>query len=643
MSRHQYASSIDLDDPTFVADPYPRYRALRSERPVWFDERWNMWILTRYQDVKSSFTDRRLVAGHVDMIAGTIANSGVGLERVADYLELLGGMITFKDRGDHARIRGMTAGALAKATANWPAIIERAARGLLDRISSTEEFDAVTDFARPLPLTVICDSCGIPESDREMYQGWAVDYAHFLGVPRPDGWERLALAGNAASIQLREYFKQLINQRKKRPGNDMISYFVLAFQDAGLGDDGLVSMCVNFANAGHFTVVDQLANAIYQLLGHREQLDRLARSPDRWLAAVDEAMRFDSNPQFTIRFVTEDLDIGGQRIAKGDTIAAGLAAANHDPEVFENPDQFDISLPRANHLTFGFGPGYCMGSELARQEMALGLRALFERFPGLSLSRRRSPIRRWDCLMFRGFEKRSKILTGDEICDASQRLYGDPDHLRIYGMTPREFTDRGVRLFGRTAVECTTDPHATAIAQAVSDQADELCLGQWSVVDLFAGSGNLLYHLAALTGADPALGFERDPAIFGLTRANLERRASRARLHSGAFQDCLRPELVPHDRACVVCLHPPWGDGFSFTDGLDLRKTDPPTPDILRAVRQCLPGYRLVFVHHIHEQTVEASVAAVTRGYQIHARGVTRGSPPGMNTGYVICSPAESL
>ena len=116
----------------------------------------------------------------------------------------------------------------------------------------------------------------------------------------------------------------------------------------------------------------------------------------------------------------------------------------------------------------------------------------------------------------------------------------------------------------------------------------------------------------------------------------------RARLHQGAFQDCLGPDLVPRDRACVVCLHPPWGQGFSFEHGLDLRRTDPPTADILRVVRRCLPGYRLIFVHHIHERMVEDSVAAVTRGYEIHVCGVTRGSPPGMNTGYIICSPGEA-
>lgn len=185
-------------------------------------------------------------------------------------------------------------------------------------------------------------------------------------------------------------------------------------------------------------------------------------------------------------------------------------------------------------------------------------------------------------------EKRSQVLTADELCDASRRLYGDPDHLRIYGMAPREFTARGVRLFGRTAVECTTDPHAVAIAQAVRDQAEELRLARWSVVDLFAGSGNLLYHLAAQTGADPVLGFERDPDIFALTRTNLECTASRARLYLGAFQDCLRPEMVPADRACVVCLHPPWGHGFSSSTALTCaRPILRPRPSCVRSASAC--------------------------------------------------------
>lgn len=237
--------------------------------------------------------------------------------------------------------------------------------------------------------------------------------------------------------------------------------------------------------------------------------------------------------------------------------------------------------------------------------------------------------------------KRATVLTVDEIREASRALYGDPEHLRIYGMPPDAFTARGIRILGRTAVECTTDPHATAIAEGVEAQMRALGVRRWSVVDLFAGSGNLLYHLAARTSADPVLGFERDPDIFALTRANLVAVGSRARLHLGAFEDELRAERIPADRPCVVCLHPPWGRGFRFDAGLDLRRTDPPTPDIVEAVEARLPEHALFLLHHIHERMVEASVEAVTRGWRIHVRRVTGGSPPGMNSAYLICSRSE--
>lgn len=394
---------VDLDDPAFVADPYPRYRVLRTEEPVRFDDHWNLWILTRFADVRRAFTDSRFAAGHVDLIAARSAERGVPKEEVADYLRLLGDMITFRDRRDHVRARGFVADVLAAATASWPGIIERAAAELLDRMEARAEPDLVRDFARALPSTVICESCGIPEEDRAAYQQWASDYAHFLGVPRPALWDRLSRAGNAAARSLRGYFARLIEARRKDPGDDLVSLFVRAFGERGMGDDALVSMCVNFANAGHFTVIDQLANAFHQLLIHPDERARIDDTPEGWLAAVDEAMRFDPNPQFSIRFAVEEIEIGGRRIRRGDMVAVCLAAANRDPEAFDDPERLDVSPRKTRHLTFGYGPGYCLGSELARRQMAAGLRAVFERFPGLAPAADRPAVRRWDCLMFRGF------------------------------------------------------------------------------------------------------------------------------------------------------------------------------------------------------------------------------------------------
>lgn len=234
--------------------------------------------------------------------------------------------------------------------------------------------------------------------------------------------------------------------------------------------------------------------------------------------------------------------------------------------------------------------------------------------------------------------KRATVLDADELVEASQGLYGDPDHLRIYGLSPRQFFARGVRILGRTAVECTTDPHAEAIALAIEAHMSSAGHARFSLVDLFVGSGNLLFHFAARTSADPVVGFERDAKIFALTRDNLAIMGSRAALYHAGFRDGLESLHLPVDRPCVVCLHPPWGGGFSFDEGLDLRRTEPPTDEVLDAVYACLPAPRVIVLHHIHERMVEASIEAVMHGHQLHRRAITRGSPPGMNSAYVICS-----
>lgn len=403
---------IDLHDPAFVDDPYPEYRRQLLEHPVYFDPSWGLWFWTRYEDVRWAFSDPRLAAGHVDMIADRAAAATESGLDVADYLKLLGGMMTFLDRRDHISVRGVVTGVMARATETWPEIIERLVADRLAALDGRTEVDLVPEFCRHIPLTVICESLGIPGSVREAYQRWASDYAHLLGVPPPDRWPALANAGNTAARELSALFSQLIADRRKRPGDDLLSQFERAFGDAGMPDEALISMCVNFANAGHFTVIDQLANACYQLLCHGSRRAQLGQDPAAWRAAVDELMRFDPNPQFSIRLARAELEVGGERIPKGAWIAVCLAAANRDPAVFEVPDRLEVSTRRTPHLTFGHGPGYCLGRDLAREQMAAAMQGLWRRFPALALSPERPAIRRWDCLMFRGFASLPVILGG---------------------------------------------------------------------------------------------------------------------------------------------------------------------------------------------------------------------------------------
>lgn len=236
-------------------------------------------------------------------------------------------------------------------------------------------------------------------------------------------------------------------------------------------------------------------------------------------------------------------------------------------------------------------------------------------------------------------EKRSVVLNLDEIRRVGEEFYEDPDGLQLYGMRPRSYYEIGVRITGRTAIECSNDVRAVGQAQAVRDVLSRVFPGRSpSVVDLFTGSGNSLYHLARNTGAATIVGFELDDVVYELTRANFEQLGFRSLFERGSCQALLRPEIVPREAPCVVLVAPPWGSAFSFAGGLDLRCTNPPVDEILSWVRERLPHHELIFVIQTHERMVAESVAAITAGRPVYAHGIIQASTrPERNQGYLIC------
>lgn len=237
-------------------------------------------------------------------------------------------------------------------------------------------------------------------------------------------------------------------------------------------------------------------------------------------------------------------------------------------------------------------------------------------------------------------EKRSVVLSLEEIRRVGEEFYEDPEGLELYGMRPRDYYELGVRIAGRTAIEASNDIRAAGQARAVRDVLSREFPGRSaSAVDLFTGSGNSLYHLARSTNAVRAVGFELDDKVHELTQKNFEKIGFRALLERGSYEALLRPELLPREDLGVVLVSPPWGAGFSYVEGLDLQRTDPPVGEVIRFVRERLPRHELIFVIQTHERTVPESVAAVTAGLTVHARGVIHASArPGRNQGYVICS-----
>lgn len=236
--------------------------------------------------------------------------------------------------------------------------------------------------------------------------------------------------------------------------------------------------------------------------------------------------------------------------------------------------------------------------------------------------------------------KRSVVLSLEEIRRVGEEFYEDPEGLDLYGMRPRDYFEMGVRIAGRTAMECSNDIRAAGQAKAVREVIQRRSFsGPPSAVDLFTGSGNSLFHLARSIDAVTAVGFELDENVYELTRKNFEKIGFRARFEPGSYQALLRPEILPPQHPCVVLVSPPWGTGFSYLDGLDLRRTDPPIGEILSFVRGRLPDHELIFVIQTHEQTVAASVSEITTGRTVYAQGVIHASNrPGRNQGYLICS-----
>ncbi len=237
-------------------------------------------------------------------------------------------------------------------------------------------------------------------------------------------------------------------------------------------------------------------------------------------------------------------------------------------------------------------------------------------------------------------EKRSVVLSLDEIRRVGEEFYEDPEGLRLYGMRPRDYYAIGVRITGRTAIECSNDLRAVGQARAVRDVLSREFPGRSpSAVDLFTGSGNSLYHLARHMSAVIIVGFELDDAVYELTRENFQKIHFHALFERGSYHTLLRPEVLPRENPCVVLVAPPWGAAFSFSGGLDLRCTDPPVHEILSWVRERLPHHELICVIQTHERMVAESVAAIAAGRKVYAQGVIHASArPERNQGYIVCS-----
>ncbi|WP_204368671.1 cytochrome P450 [Neosynechococcus sphagnicola] len=346
--------TYNLFTPEAQINSYPLYKKLREENPVHYSDALGYWLLTRYQDVEAALRDERLSADRSSLFVQQLGNLDESL--IQNFLRLTNNMLIEKDPPDHSRLRKLAnQGFTTRALESWRSIILARTNALLDRVQDRGVMDIVADLSVPLPALIIAEIFGVPEANQGDLIRWALDIGTFWGAPGGQNIESLARKADEGAVQFTALIRQLIQARRQHPGTDMISLLTLAYEEQGLDLEQLPSLCILILNAGHLTTTDLIPNGVHALLQHPDQLQKLQDHPELMPLAVEEMIRFDTPAPFVFRIAKTDLTIGGQGIPAGSVIALGLGAANHDPERFIDPDQFQITRSPNEHL--GFGPG----------------------------------------------------------------------------------------------------------------------------------------------------------------------------------------------------------------------------------------------------------------------------------------------
>jgi hypothetical protein len=392
-----------------LQDPYPTYTRLLEEGPLHYVDvgsKWAVWSVFSHAECSAMAKDPRCSAKRAQQQLLALP-----LSRQAEFSELarmLGLWLIFMDPPEHTRLRkllnkGFSPAAIEALRPQVEAIVD----GMLKPLQAGSEVELMREFANPMPVRIICEMLGIPQELNDTFVDWSRAIALFRGSP--DRTVEQAKAAQDALIDLTEFFRKTVAERKRNKGNDLIS-LLIDIEEEGevLTEEELYAQCIALLFAGHETTRNLIGNGMYTLLRHPEETAELRENPEMIRTAIEELLRFESPVQFTARVLKEDIEICGQRIPKKWTILCMLGAANRDPKRFKEPNKLDLKRLNNQHLAFSAGPHACIGGQLARLEGQIAIRNLVQRFPNMKLT---GPRPEWASTFgFRGLKSLSVIL-----------------------------------------------------------------------------------------------------------------------------------------------------------------------------------------------------------------------------------------
>ncbi|HSP78059.1 MAG TPA: cytochrome P450 [Myxococcaceae bacterium] len=386
-----------------LLNPFPLYRAMQAEGPVHWSPEAMGWFITRHADVAACFRDPRLSADRTRFFESQVPGD---TEIVKDFVRYVRLQVAMKDGAEHVRLRRQTNPAFAALVIEaWRPAIRRIMEMLVDQVQPLGRMDLVKAISYELPSLFIAEFLGIPAEARERFRDWSTRLAEYASPPVGVDILTLARRANDAMVEFGDFLAGIIEARRRVPGEDVLSRMILAQEEGGMTPEELVANALLIVVGGHLTTTDQLTNTVNDLLTHPDQLQKLRENPGLVKSAVEESLRFSPAVPCHFRIALEPLTLHGQTIPAGSPVFLGMAAANRDPEVFPEPDRYDISrdLRGQKLMTFAFGPHQCPGAGLARRELEVALQVLLERLPGLRLDEEQPPQLKCSSLLFRGF------------------------------------------------------------------------------------------------------------------------------------------------------------------------------------------------------------------------------------------------
>lgn len=356
---------------------HERARRLRETEPV-HQTPLGLWRLSRYRDVVRLL--REVPSGVRRRDGSSYRVTDLPPDDPREQFMLL------QDPPTHTRLRKLVSRAFTpRAVESIHGLVQRVIDARLDAVAASGRMDVVSDLALPVPATVICEMLGVPAADRDIFTKWTADATHGLN-PNPFADAEMMNRAYDAGDKLRNYFEDLIEERRGRLTEDLLSTLIRAEEEGDrLSADELLSQSIGLLIAGFETTIGLIGNGLRTLIQHPDQTRRLQNDPSLAPTMIDECLRYDGPIVATLRILHEDAEFGGIRIPEGAVVIGVLAAANRDPEVFADPDRFDIGRNPNEHLAFGGGAHFCLGAHLARLEARLAISTVIERFTNLEL------------------------------------------------------------------------------------------------------------------------------------------------------------------------------------------------------------------------------------------------------------------